>query len=247
VNLAKTCKKAGVKRFVYSSSCSVYGQGDKDFLTENSPENPQTAYAECKTKVERDVSRLASKNFSPVFLRNATAYGASPRMRFDLVLNNLAGHAWCSSSIKMISDGTPWRPLAHIEDICQAFQCALEAPRNAIHNQKFNVGDTLENYQVKNIAKLVSETFPGCKLSIGKSDGDTRSYKVSFEKIRKKLPGFQCKKNIRDGARELHSLFKEVDLDKKTFEFRAFTRLKQLEYLIKNNLVDEKLYWRKKT
>src|SRR5436190_20762259 len=155
VRLAELARKAGVQRFVYMSSCSVYGVGTDDFVTEESPANPQTAYAECKTFVERDVKSLASDNFSPSYFRNATAFGASPRMRFDIVLNNLAGLAWTTGEIKMTSDGTPWRPLVHGLDICQAIVAALQAPRESIHNQVFNVGDTAQNYRVREVAEIV--------------------------------------------------------------------------------------------
>ena len=151
-------------------------------ITEESAVNPQTAYAICKTLVEKDVKSLAADSFSPTFLRNATAYGASPRMRFDIVLNNLAGLAWTTGEIKMTSDGSPWRPLVHALDICKAIACTLEAPRDIVHNQIFNVGDTAHNYQVKEIAQIVAEAFPGCQLSFERSGGDNRSYRVSFEK-----------------------------------------------------------------
>jgi nucleoside-diphosphate-sugar epimerase len=189
VALARLCKAAGVPRFVYTSSCSVYGiGGGSEYKTETSTPQPQTAYAECKVLVERDVSALADATFSPTFLRNATAYGPSPRMRFDLVLNNLAGLAWTTKRIHMTSDGTPWRPLVHVLDICEAIACTLEAPREAIHNEIFNVGKTSENYQVREIAEIVAEVFPGCDLVFGTSDGDNRSYRVSFDKIATHLP-----------------------------------------------------------
>ena len=244
VELAKKCKKVGITRFVYTSSCSVYGAGSDDFKTEESEVNPQTAYARCKVLVERDVSALADDDFSPTFLRNATAYGPSPRMRFDLVLNNLAGLAWTTGQIAMTSDGTPWRPLVHVLDICEAIACALEAPREVVHNQIFNVGDTEENYRVREIAQVVSEAFPGCELTFGSSDGDNRSYRVSFEKIRTRLPGFKCRRNITMGAHQLRELFERIDMSRETFEFRAFTRLKQLTYLLKTQQLDDNLFWR---
>lgn len=242
--LAQKCKKVGISRFVYTSSCSVYGVGNDDFKTEESEPNPQTAYARCKVLVERDVSQLADDDFSPTFLRNATAYGPSPRMRFDIVLNNLAGLAWTTKEIKMISDGTPWRPLVHVLDICEAIACTLEAPREAVHQQIFNVGDTQENYRVKEIAEIVAETFPGCTLSLGNSDADNRSYRVSFDKIKAHLPGFECRRNAQIGAAQLREVFERIDMSGDTFKFRAFTRLKQLEYLIRTCQLDEKFYWR---
>jgi len=244
VRLASIAKQAGVKRFVYTSSCSVYGVSGGDFVNEESPADPQTAYAVCKTLVERDVKGLADKQFCPVFLRNATAYGASPRMRFDLVLNNLAGLAWTTKEIKMTSDGTPWRPLVHALDIGQAIIAALEAPREAVHNQIFNVGNTEHNYRVREIAEIVGEVFPDCRVSFGPSGQDNRSYRVSFEKIRKHLPGFKCAWDARRGARQLFDLFKQVDMKTEVFQYRAFTRLKELEYLIQTQQIDEHLFWR---
>jgi nucleoside-diphosphate-sugar epimerase len=245
VALAQQCKKAGIPRFVYTSSCSVYGVGGGDEIkTEASPLNPQTAYAECKVLVERDVAALADSHFSPTFLRNATAYGASPRMRFDLVVNNLAGLAWTTHEIKLTSDGTPWRPLVHVLDIGEAIACTLEAPRAKVHNQIFNVGDTQANYQIRTIAEIVADTFPGCRLALGRSDGDNRSYRVSFDKIQTQLPGFQCRWTVAKGVEELRSIFAQIKLSPETFRDRAYTRLKQLEYLLKTEQVDEFLYWR---
>ena len=247
VALATRCKRAGVTRFVYSSSCSVYGVGSTGLKMEESETHPQTAYAACKVLVERDLSRMADDNFSPTVLRNATAYGPSPRMRFDLVLNNLAGLAWTTKEIRMTSDGTPWRPLVHVRDICEAIACTLEAPREVVHQQIFNVGANTQNYQVKEIAQIVSQTFPGCALSFGRSDGDTRSYRVSFEKIRTHLPGFRCQRDAATGAAELYSLFEKIRMTRETFEFRAFTRLKQLEYLLKTQQLNDRFFWRTET
>lgn len=243
VRLANLAKAAGVRRFVYMSSCSVYGVASEDLVTEEFPVNPQTAYATCKALVEKDVQALADDDFSPTFLRNATAYGASPRMRFDIVLNNLAGLAWTTNEIKMTSDGTPWRPLVHALDISKAIACALEAPRDIIHNQIFNVGDTTHNYQIKEVAEIVAEIFQGCQLSFGNSDGDNRSYRVSFEKINQLLPGFKCDWNARRGVEQLYNLFNLIDISKDTFTSRGFTRLKQLEYLIKTRQIDLNFFW----
>jgi len=243
VRIAELCKKAGIQRFVYASSCSVYGIGTEDYKTEDSELKPQTAYAECKTRVEEDVSKLADDNFSPTFLRNATAYGASPRMRFDIVLNNLAGLAWTTGVIEMISDGMPWRPLVHIKDISKAFCCVLEAPKDAIHNEIFNVGDTEQNFRVKEIAEIVGDAFPGCKITFGDSGGDNRSYRVSFDKINNRLPGFSCDYTAQRGAQELYKIFNKIDLDAETFNGRPYTRIKQLKYLLKSNQLNEDLYW----
>ena len=243
VRLANLAKTMGVRRFVYMSSCSVYGIATDGDVTEESPVNPQTAYAECKTLVERDIKLLADDDFSPTFMRNATAFGASPRMRFDIVLNNLAGLAWTTKEIKMTSDGTPWRPLVHALDICKAIVCVLEAPRDIIHNQVFNVGDTQNNYRVREIAQIIAATFPNCKLTFGNNGADNRSYRVSFEKINTVLPGFKCDWNAERGAQQLLNLFQQIDMTEDTFLFRGFTRLKQLEYLICTQQLDQNFFW----
>ena len=243
VRLAKVGREAGTKRFVYMSSCSVYGVSDQDLVDESSPLKPQTAYAECKTLVERDVSALAGHGFSPTFMRNATAYGASPRMRFDIVLNNLAGLAWTEKEIRMTSDGTPWRPLVHGLDIAQAIIAVLEAPREAVHNEVFNVGDTAHNYRVRQIAEIVADVFTGCTVSFGPPSADNRSYRVSFEKIQKHLPGFKSAWDARRGAEQLYKLFQKIDMPREVFGHRTFTRLKQLEYLIRTRQIDEHFFW----
>jgi len=243
VRIAKLCKEAGVQRFVYASSCSVYGVGSDEYKTEKSETNPQTTYAECKVLVEKEVSKLADKNFSPTFLRNATAYGASPRMRFDIVLNNLSGLAWTTGVIEMISDGMPWRPLVHIRDISKSVKCALEAPIEAVHNEVFNVGDTNENYRVREIAEIVGKVFPGCKTTFGDSGGDNRSYRVSFDKINTRLPGFSCEYTAQKGAEELYKIFKKIDMSEEIFQGKPYTRLKQLKFLLETNQLNEDLYW----
>lgn len=245
VKLAQAAKAAGVTRFVYMSSCSVYGIGEEgEIKTEESPVNPQTAYAECKVLVERDLAQLADDSFSPVFLRNATAFGPSPRQRFDVVLNNLAGLAWTTGKIAMVSDGTPWRPLVHILDIAHAVACALEAPREAIHNQVFNVGDSRYNYRVREIAEIVAEVFPGCELTFGRNDGDNRSYRVDFSKIATRLPGFACRYDAVAGARQLRAVFERIGMTREIFEAPPYTRLKMLRHLIATNQLDAELFWR---
>lgn len=245
VALARACKAAGVSRFVYTSSCSVYGIGGADGVkTEESPPLPQTTYAECKVLVERDVAALADDNFSPTFLRNATAYGASPRMRFDIVVNNLAGLAWTTGAIKMTSDGTPWRPLVHVLDIGEAIAAVLAAPREVVHQQIFNVGDTAANYQIREVAQIIADTFPGCRLELGRSDGDNRSYRVSFAKIKERLPAFCCRWSVPMGAEQLRSIFDRIQMSEQTFRFRTYTRLQQLEHLLTSGQVDDQLYWR---
>lgn len=243
VALAKMARDAGVSRFVYASSCSVYGAGTGDWKDETSPPDPRTAYADCKVQVERDVVELTDNRFSPVFLRNATVYGPSPRMRFDLVLNNLAGLAWTENAIRLTSDGSPWRPLVHVEDVCEAIRCALEAPREAVAGEVFNVGATEHNYQVREIADVVAEAFPGCEFSTGPSHGDDRSYRVKFDKIRTHLPHFQCKWTIEQGAMELKELFARIDLTREQFTGRHHTRLLQLQHLIETGQLRPDLYW----
>ncbi len=244
VRLANLAKAAGIRRFVYMSSCSVYGVATEGDVTEETPVNPQTAYAECKTLVERDLQAMADDSFSPTFLRNATAFGASPRMRFDIVLNNLAGLAWTTKEIKMTSDGTPWRPLVHALDICKAIVCSLEAPRDIVHSQIFNVGDTSNNYQVREIAEIVAQIFTGCQLSFGQNGSDNRSYRVSFDKINKTLPGFKCEWDAVRGAQQLFDLFTQIDMTEETFLSRGFTRLKQLEYLLRTQQIDRDFFWK---
>lgn len=243
VRIARAAREAGVRRFVYASSCSVYGVGSGEFLDETSPVNPQTAYAECKVRVERDVGPMGDDSFSVVFLRNATAYGPSPRMRFDIVLNDLCALAWTKRHIAMVSDGSPWRPIVHVEDICEAMRCAAEAPADAVNGQIFNVGATAENYRVREIAQIVAEAFPGCEVTAGPPSKDNRSYRVSFDKIAARLPGFQARWSAARGALELRRLFERIEMTTDTYEFRAFTRLKQLKYLQRTGQIDADLYW----
>ncbi len=243
VDFARLCKEAGVSRFIYASSCSIYGAGGSDAKTEVSAFNPQTAYARCKILVERDVAALADETFAPVFLRNATAFGASPRQRFDLVLNNLAGWAHTAGEIRMTSDGSPWRPLVHVEDICQAVLCALEAPREAVAGEAFNVGDDEQNYRVRDIAEIVAQAFPGCSISYGPGGGDTRSYQVSFAKIRRHLPGFRCAWSAQRGARQLSAIFQRIGLDATMFHAAPFTRLSELQQLRRTGQLDAELFW----
>jgi nucleoside-diphosphate-sugar epimerase len=246
VQLARACKAAGVPRLVYTSSCSVYGFGSTADCTETSPTNPQTAYARCKVLVERDVCALADARFTPVFLRNATAFGASPRMRFDIVLNNLAGIAWTAHEIRMISDGSPWRPLVHVEDICQAIALCLEAPKEAVHGEIFNVGDGAQNYRVREVAEIVAKVFPGCTTSFGPSGGDNRSYRVSFAKIARHLPDFRCRWSAADGAAQLRDIFERIAMTPAVFAAPPFTRIEQLKHLMASDLIDGDYFWRQR-
>ena len=242
--LARLAKQAGVRRFLYSSSCSVYGIGTGEWKTETSPTHALTAYATCKLRTEAVLRALADDGFAPTMLRNATAYGASPRMRFDIGLNQFAGFAWTTGSIVMNSDGSPWRPLVHAIDIAEAFACALEAPVEAVHNQTFNVGSNEENYRVRDIAELVVAAFPGSNVVYGPSNNDGRSYRVSFDKIATTLPGFRCRWTAAQGAAELRTVFERIQLTPDLFGFRAFTRLAQLDYLLQNGQLDDQFYWR---
>ena len=244
MEMAKKAKKVGVKKFIYFSSCSVYGASDQ-VSSEISPANPLTAYAKCKVLNEQVLSEMADSNFSPVFLRNATAYGPSPHMRFDLVINNLCGHAFTMGKIAMESDGSSWRPFVHVLDICEAVVCVLEAPRETVHNEIFNVGDTNANYQIKDVAKIISEILPECKIALNKQNIDKRNYKVNFNKINFKFPGFSCKRTVRSGVKELFGLFKKINLQKETFLAKNFNRIKQIEYLKSTNQLIDALFWNK--
>lgn len=243
VRIAEAARKAGVKRFVYASSCSVYGVGTSDFVNEKSPTNPQTVYAQCKTLVERDLRPMADRDFCVVFLRNATAYGASPRMRFDIVLNDLCALAWTTKKIAMISDGKPWRPIVHVEDIVEAMRCSLEAPAEAVNGEIFNVGSTSENYRIREIAEMVGRAFPGCEVTVGPPSEDNRSYRVNFDKIESGLPGFKAQWTAQRGAEELRKLFERIEMSPDTYAFRAFTRIKQLNYLQRTGQLGENLVW----
>jgi nucleoside-diphosphate-sugar epimerase len=242
VHLAETARAAGVERFVYMSSCSVYGVAE-GIVDESSPVDPQTAYAKCKALVERDVSAMASDTFSPTFLRNATAFGASPRMRFDIVLNNLSGLAWTTSKIAMTSDGSPWRPLVHALDIAKAITMTVESPREKVHGEIFNVGSEGNNYRVRDIAEIVAAEFPGCELTFGDPSADNRSYRVAFDHIREVLPGYDTDWDAKAGAAQLHKVFQSIDMDEATFTGRGHTRLKQIEHLMRTHQVDPELYW----
>ncbi len=242
-SLAEKAKEAGVKRFVYMSSCSVYGASE-EVRDEKSPVNPLTEYAKCKVLNEKFLTKIANEHFSPVFLRNATVFGPSPRLRFDLAVNNLTGLAFTTHEIKMDSDGSPWRPFVHVEDVARAIICMLAAPRDIIHNEVFNVGDSKSNYQIKEIAKIISEVIPDCKVSLNANGADKRNYKVNFDKINTKLPGFSCSKDIRVGVEELYEIFSSIALTKETFDSKDYTRLKQINYLKETGKINKDFYWR---
>lgn len=245
LRVADLAKKAGVQRFIFASSCSLYGQGAALGLTEEAEANPQTPYAKSKIDFERALKGMASDGFSPTYMRNATAFGFSPRLRFDIVVNNLCGWAFTSGKIAMTSDGSPWRPLVHVKDISKAVVCALEAPREAIHDQAFNVGSTANNLQIREVAFKVQKQMPECEVTFGNSDGDTRTYNVDFTKIETKLPGFgRADVSVDDAITELLGAFKRLSLKESEFSGRLYTRLKQIRHLQEAQKIDEKLHWR---
>lgn len=228
VQLAKFARDAGVRRFLYASTCSVYGAGGDELVSEQAPLRPLTPYAESKVRVEDDLLGLADENFSPVFLRNATAFGYSPRLRADIVLNNLVAHAALTGQVRVLSDGTPWRPLVHAEDIAAAFTAALEAPRESVHARPFNVGFEQNNLTVRDIADTVVRAVPGAELVVtGEHGSDPRSYRVDFSAIRQALPNFSPQWTVQAGADELRDRYSRHRLDQQAFEHR-FTRLARL-------------------
>jgi nucleoside-diphosphate-sugar epimerase len=244
VRLATLAREVGVSRFLYSSSCSSYGKAGDDLVDESGELRPITAYAISKVRVEHDVAKLANDRFSPTFLRNATAYGVSPRLRFDLVLNNLMAWAYAEGRVHIKSDGTPWRPIVHIEDISRAFLAALQAPRGAVHNQAFNVGQTEENYQIRDLAEIVREVVPGSRVEYAADGGpDPRCYRVEFGKIHRLLPDFKPRWNARRGAEELYAAYRQVGLVIGDCEGTRFKRIEHLKSLMASGRVDATLRW----
>ncbi len=244
VRLAELAKKAGVQRFLFSSSCIMYGMTTAAVATEESPLDPQTEYAASKVKAERDITTLAGQGFSPTFLRNGTVYGVSPRMRFDTVLNNLMAAAMTTGKVKVFSDGKPWRPVIHVQDIARSFQCVLEAPIDAVHNQVFNNGANTLNHQIVELANIVVATVPDCVLEMTPSaSADQRTYKADFTKFATTFPKFQFQWNARTGAQELYEAFKSVRLTSADFTDRRFTRLAWLNHLLGSGRLSSQLRW----
>jgi nucleoside-diphosphate-sugar epimerase len=242
VRLAELSKKAGVKRFIFSSSCSNYGAGGDDFLDEQAEFNPVTPYGESKVRVERDVAPMADDSFSPVFLRNATAYGMSPRLRGDLVVNNLAGYAFTSGEVLIKSDGMPWRPLVHIADISRAFLAVLHAPRELVHNQAFNVGSTAENYRVREVADMVEELVPNSRVTYAAdASPDKRNYRVDCTKIVKTLPEFKPQWTVRRGIEEAYQAYRRVGLTLDSFLSSRYMRIKHVKELMAQGKLDANL------
>jgi nucleoside-diphosphate-sugar epimerase len=244
VRLAELSKQVGVTRFIFSSSCSNYGAGGQDLLDEESAFNPVTPYGISKVRTEQDVAKLADSNFSPIFLRNATAYGVSPRLRFDLVLNNLVAWAYTTGQVYLKSDGTPWRPIVHIEDISRAFIAVLHAPREAVHNQAFNVVPLGENYRISEIAEIVVQTVPGSRLEYAPDAGpDKRCYRVDSSKIARQVPEFKPVWNARRGAQELYEAYKKVGLTLEEFEGPKYQRIAHIKALLSAGALDKTLRW----
>jgi len=245
VRLARLAKEVGVKRFLFSSSCSTYGAAGDKILDETAEFNPVTPYGHSKVLVEQEVSKLEGPNFSPVYLRNATAYGVSPRLRFDLVLNNLTAWAFTTGRVYIKSDGSPWRPIVHIEDISRAFLVALEAPQDLIHNQAFNVGRSEENYQIRDLANIVEDTVPGCTIEYAADAGpDRRCYRADFSRISQTLPAFQPQWNARRGAAELYEAYRKVGLRVEDFEGVRYKRIDHIQRLLASGTLDTDLRWK---
>lgn len=244
VRLAEMARDVGVQRFLFASSCSMYGKAGEDILDETAEFNPVTPYAKSKVLVERDVSQLANDHFSPVFLRNATAYGVSPRIRFDLVINNLVAWAHTTGKIFLKSDGTPWRPLVHIEDITQAVVCALKADQDVIHNLAVNVGCNEENYQMRELAGFVKDTVANCRIEYAEDAGpDTRSYRVNFDKIHRVFPDFKTRWTAKMGVEQCYESYLRHGLNKDEYEGIRYKRIAHIMNLIEEGKLNTNLVW----
>jgi nucleoside-diphosphate-sugar epimerase len=244
VRLARLAREAGVRRFLFSSSCIMYGMSEAAVVNEDSPLDPKTVYAASKVKAEQAIAALAGDGFSPVFLRNGTVYGFSPRMRFDTVFNDLLGSAVTTGKVVLFSDGKPWRPVVHVQDVARSFRAVLEAPAAAVHNQAFNNGAEALNHQVIELAEIVLQVVPRCKLEVRAQGGaDQRTYKADFGKFARTFPDFRFRWTPADGARELYDAFRRVGLTHANYTDRRFTRLRWLHHLLDSGRLDDNLRW----
>jgi nucleoside-diphosphate-sugar epimerase len=244
VRLARLSREAGVERFLFSSSCSLYGTAGDDFLTEEAPFNPITPYGETKVLVEQAVSEIAGAGFSPTYLRNATAYGASPRLRADLMVNNLVGYAYLTGAALVKSDGTPWRPLVHVEDIAAASLAVLHAPREVVHNQAFNVGRTDQNFRVREVADMVREIVPGSTVTYAEGGGpDPRCYRVNCDKLPRAVPTYRPRWTVRLGIQQLRDVYGAVGLSREDFLGSKYLRIERIRELLSKGRLDKDLRW----
>ncbi len=245
VRLARLAKEAGAQRFLFASSCSNYGAGGADFLDEQAAFNPVTPYGVSKVQVEAALHRLADADFSPTYLRASTAYGVSPLLRFDLVINNLTAWAFTTGLVYLKSDGSPWRPVVHVEDIALSYIAALQAPREAVHDQAFNVGTTTENYQIHELAEIVRDIVPGCRIEYAPDAGpDKRCYRVDCNKIARELHAFKPQWTARRGVEQLYESYQAVGLTLEDFEGERYKRIAHVKQLVANGLLDDELRWR---
>ena len=244
VRLAELAREAGAARFLFSSSCIMYGMSVTEEVDETSPLEPRTEYARSKVGAERAISELATDDFSPVFLRNGTVYGVSPRMRFDTVFNDLMGAAVATGTVTVYSDGKPWRPVVHVEDVSRAFLAVLEAPAEAIHDQAFNTGANHLNHQIMELAEIAAATVPGCRLDVEARPGaDQRTYRANFAKFERTFPDFEFLRDAKSGAQELYETFTRIGLTNETMRDRRFTRLTWLNHLLDERRLDGDLRW----